>query len=727
MESSEKTAEPVATNLAKVGIGNEDEVVVKTDNKLGDEVDVGNAQVDEPGVDKPKLDNAKADDETKVDTDKVGKIESEEVNANEAKVDEAKIDMVKDNDPAVNQAEVDNTKAIEVNAGDEANMKVDDADVDNHKFGVNKADEVNIDDSKVKTDEANLDNANMDEIKADDANVGEDTINQVEAGDHVNASDGGKVGKKAKAGKQAKPNNANTKVEIDEQTGRVILKTVVRRNPDYVASVKMSKFDPVLTANRIDQDIDRAKRPGNSVENLCVICDEPTVHFCSGCKIARYCSRDCQAADWAIHKKFCKEFAEGATAATCSRPSPDHHRIVYFPAYEENPLLIWGKHTKTDTVDGWMEFEHPDMAKFAAKTGPLTPFERRGSIILNEYSHLEGRPIGHCLVLYHFTQVPLDNPIDHVHLNQSHNALVKRGYLRPRFGPVVIFADARKIGAFEPKVLDITPRDIHTVVKLLESYDCTCIRVPARYIGKIISGLKINDVKMEVTAAMGIVDKFEEAMVPLNPSRRPDFVVAMAFLLGLRWYIRPGNFMNSSKMGTVWRDGSLRYLGCIATTPGVNYDSDGSQSDDEASFADYDAKENAVKIKACKVVFRYGPFFGSVVVMHASGNPIRPEHVLVFNAYLDHVYINKGVPSKEGFQAYWSEYKISMGKAWSSMESPYKWEKKKFPDLLGFHDPEGVMEHINCRAKDIWCYILRSMNSLKASDSLPPKAATPEN
>ena len=32
--------------------------------------------------------------------------------------------------------------------------------------------------------------------------------------------------------------------------------------------------------------------------------------YCSRCRCATYCSRDCQEAHWAIHKQYCDEYAE---------------------------------------------------------------------------------------------------------------------------------------------------------------------------------------------------------------------------------------------------------------------------------------------------------------------------------------------------------------------------------------------------------------------------------
>jgi hypothetical protein len=36
--------------------------------------------------------------------------------------------------------------------------------------------------------------------------------------------------------------------------------------------------------------------------------------LCGGCKVARYCGRACQAADWPRHRHVCRRLAEAAAA-----------------------------------------------------------------------------------------------------------------------------------------------------------------------------------------------------------------------------------------------------------------------------------------------------------------------------------------------------------------------------------------------------------------------------
>jgi hypothetical protein len=74
-------------------------------------------------------------------------------------------------------------------------------------------------------------------------------------------------------------------------------------------------------------------------------------------------------------------------------------------------------------------------------------------------------------------------------------------------------------------------------VRLLECCDCVSVADPAWYHGEVISGLRINDPKTELNIAMGLTAVFDETKVPLSPVYSPDYIITMAFHLGLRWYV----------------------------------------------------------------------------------------------------------------------------------------------------------------------------------------------
>lgn len=62
---------------------------------------------------------------------------------------------------------------------------------------------------------------------------------------------------------------------------------------------------------------------------LCIVCDKPSSKICSGCKIIKYCSKECQLQNWPQHKSFCKQ----------SNLESNQQEIKPF----QNPLLEWAK------------------------------------------------------------------------------------------------------------------------------------------------------------------------------------------------------------------------------------------------------------------------------------------------------------------------------------------------------------------------------------------------
>ena len=71
---------------------------------------------------------------------------------------------------------------------------------------------------------------------------------------------------------------------------------------------------------------------------VCTACNKPNTSFCNRCKSARYCSKECQKADWPVHKLLCATFSAFDVAA---RPTGDHFRAIFFPVDEGKPKFIW--------------------------------------------------------------------------------------------------------------------------------------------------------------------------------------------------------------------------------------------------------------------------------------------------------------------------------------------------------------------------------------------------
>ncbi|KAK3310524.1 uncharacterized protein B0T15DRAFT_41039 [Chaetomium strumarium] len=469
-----------------------------------------------------------------------------------------------------------------------------------------------------------------------------------------------------------------------------------RHNPNFAAALPPVDNDEV-TAMIID-DLERGERVGDPGKLLCVACEKTVKSVCNGCKHALYCSRECQVADWPMHKKVCKDFA--GDGADDKRPSPEHRRILFFPQHSSKPEIRWA--LPTEMADDHFvlipHLDHPDVHLFVTEVAHMGFPMHMAYIPLALKPLLAERLVGHGLVMLAYSPAPYHQAVaDPRFVNQSILGLGTPGYWRPLYGPVVVFAEARRPDSpGHWKMLDFGPRDLNTFFRFYVGYQCICVADVGRFSGEVASGLRINDLKNELNVAMGVKVRMDPVSVPLCPFPRAiDYPTVLAFRLGLRWYIRPGLLIGLEADYTLWGDGNLRYLAYAldineAVIPGAD-------NGEEPSYQ-------------YQVTARYGPFAGSVLILHGSGNPVDTHHVLAFNAYHDEMYVKKQAPSKEGFQKFWARYKKALGGPVLGVPSPYKWEKPGIKDKLGRIDPDAIMKLLSVEAAVIWLAIMQQLN-----------------
>jgi hypothetical protein len=68
----------------------------------------------------------------------------------------------------------------------------------------------------------------------------------------------------------------------------------------------------------------------------CPRCTVAGTKICGGCRNIKYCSAECQQADWPTHKVLCSTFKDFT-----QRPSPNKRRIIAFLPGETKPRFIW--------------------------------------------------------------------------------------------------------------------------------------------------------------------------------------------------------------------------------------------------------------------------------------------------------------------------------------------------------------------------------------------------
>lgn len=160
-------------------------------------------------------------------------------------------------------------------------------------------------------------------------------------------------------------------------------------NPDFAAHLNDSRAEKEELMTNMAEDIDKGQR-SDYTGGMCVACDKPGVKLCGGCEVAVYCSPECQKKDWGrIHKPVCNAFKEMTEA---NRPSPEHRRVLYFPAKSDKHELVWALY-KEEGGRRWVEFEHPDLHEFykQARKSQMQIAAGRGIENLNFSSTLGGR------------------------------------------------------------------------------------------------------------------------------------------------------------------------------------------------------------------------------------------------------------------------------------------------------------------------------------------------
>lgn len=177
-----------------------------------------------------------------------------------------------------------------------------------------------------------------------------------------------------------------TKTTATEITASSLALLPRSSNPNYEAEVRGRPDD---LNSWVAADLARCKHLGD-LSKLCIVCNKKAEKYCPRCnKSASYCSRECQVLDFPIHTKVCSDF--GGPVADDKRPSPQHHRVLFFPAFRTKPEICWAAYRGISQDQGWIEIEHEDITQFYNLIGAQIP-ERGDGQKFAEYAQvLEGR------------------------------------------------------------------------------------------------------------------------------------------------------------------------------------------------------------------------------------------------------------------------------------------------------------------------------------------------
>ncbi|KAH8767468.1 hypothetical protein F5883DRAFT_671071 [Diaporthe sp. PMI_573] len=422
-----------------------------------------------------------------------------------------------------------------------------------------------------------------------------------------------------------------------------------------------------------------ARQPRSNL--LCTVCPQPGNLICSGCHSMRYCSEACQREDRSTHKFFCRSFDQFSTD---KRPSPQHIRAILFPENKKKPEWAWVLRNDDRTAvslshmyEGLPTDGLTDMTPimYMSCTTKRVSQQWLFSLCLDQSSRGE-----------HTSSI-----------NRSVLNLGPPGHLQTYWGPILVVAGLPELAPLprypdhpmRARLEDVSMNDTWFVIEavLYGDHDSPCVVNVPRYPYPSLPALKINCVG---DRARFHPDKdrrsdaatYESVTVPNKEaiSIMRQYPCIAPFLLGLPWLCRlvPNCFdlYHGEDHDSFFLPSPLANpeLGCIHACLRQH----GSQL--------IGAPGPQVRpTQACNIEETQPP--GTVILVHVFGEPIRLEHVKVFNLFYDHAQPdNWYVPgtgyktfNRDAFRKFWDNKKAENnipGVDLSDVPSPYAWVDK---------------------------------------------------
>lgn len=237
-------------------------------------------------------------------------------------------------------------------------------------------------------------------------------------------------------------------------------------------------------------------------EQQCTMCGSKTSQRCKGCNCSAYCSKDCQKADWPVHKILCAEFQK------FSKPPEGgtFKRGILFPDDSKTPRFVWVPTKWIVDEDDGIGFENPEFKKFgvSACSSWITGNNLRSR-------HLQNK------LHVHYRDTFL---IDGSKLNQSIVA-VTRGTAGHEWGGPLLAMKLPGLSIDPRHYIDINTVDFRDVVDFFCSYpnhnlsDMSLVKKPAANVRPTeqFSGVRIN---CRSDQDIGARPKFEPIKLPIN-------------------------------------------------------------------------------------------------------------------------------------------------------------------------------------------------------------------
>lgn len=107
-------------------------------------------------------------------------------------------------------------------------------------------------------------------------------------------------------------------------------------------------------------------------KKLCSSCNNQTTQTCSRCHSSRYCSKECQVADYHTHKLLCRGYS---TFDLTSRPTPEHKLGFFFSPDQREPQIMWIHFPWQDEEYDDYRYQVPDCEPFLGAPGSINQIQ----------------------------------------------------------------------------------------------------------------------------------------------------------------------------------------------------------------------------------------------------------------------------------------------------------------------------------------------------------------
>jgi len=265
----------------------------------------------------------------------------------------------------------------------------------------------------------------------------------------------------------------------------------------------------------------RRTRKRKLIHDTCTICNKYPARACTACRLAAYCSLECQQTDWPLYKTVCNSFTSLPSGATAL------HRLGFlFLVTLRVSELIWIP-CEEQIKDQFAKYEQPMASAFLDNDNSYV-----GSKVITKDQYL-GFDHDHAVVIFYREAAGFDG-------SKSNNCIAStsRGLAATNWrGPIVIM---NQLGT-DPEqnfYQDVTAADLRVAFDFFVSYlnPPTTSFPPPQIPGNKVQGVKVNCQRdMDVDR----VERFIPVSVPID---HPVFIHGegpqIPKLLGLELFVR---------------------------------------------------------------------------------------------------------------------------------------------------------------------------------------------